>query len=491
MAQGHWGSAGTEPHGELIMSMQDRRGLEVSGHQRESLERYQQALELTVSYFVDPLAAVNSLLEDDPSFASGHALRAALGVMSSERGAAAPLIEASVAAIEAPGSRANDRERAHAVAARTWLEGDFAGALRRYGDIVCEYPRDLLALQTAHVCDFFLGQSTMLRDRVAQVLPAWDSSVPGYGYVVGMHAFGLEETGLYDRAEDAARKALEMNARDPWAVHALVHVLEMQGRHRDGIETLTSRAPDWSIDNAFAFHNWWHLGLFHLDLGEHERVFELYDQRIRPVQTQVALEMVDASAMLWRLHARGIDVGSRWQPLADAWRPIAEEGFYAFNDCHAVMAFAGAGDFAAAERSVAALERAARGEGTNALMSREVGLPFANGMIAFARGQYDRAIDELSKIRAHANLCGGSHAQRDIIPLTLIEAALRGGRLPLARAIAAERTELKRTSPFNWRLTERVLLAMGRDAEARRAAENAELRLSAQQGARVAPRAVA
>ena len=92
-------------------------------------------------------------------------------------------------------------------------------------------------------------------------------------------------------------------------------------------------------------------------------------------------------------------------------------------------------------------------------MSREVGLPFANGMIGFARGQYDRAIDELSKIRAHANLFGGSHAQRDIIPLTLIEAALRGGRLPLARAIAAERTELKRTSPFNWRLTERVLLS--------------------------------
>src|SRR5262245_41321194 len=108
------------------MTMQDRRGVAVSGHQRKSLERYEQALELTVSYFVDPLAAVDGLLKDDPTFVSAHTLRAALGVMSSERGAL-PLVESSVAAIEAQGARANDRERAHAAAARAWLEGDLAG----------------------------------------------------------------------------------------------------------------------------------------------------------------------------------------------------------------------------------------------------------------------------------------------------------------------------------------------------------------------------
>jgi tetratricopeptide (TPR) repeat protein len=331
------------------MSMNDRRGIAVSSHNRASLERYEHAVELTASYFVDPLAVIDSILADDPGFAAAHALRAALGVMSSERGAL-PLIESSVAAIEALGSRANDRERAHAAAARRWMEGDYASSLARYGAIVVDYPRDLVALQTAHVADFFLGQSTMLRDRIAQVLPSWNPDVPGYGYVLGMHAFGLEETALYDRAEDTGRKALDINGRDPWAVHAVVHVMEMQGRLRDGIECLVSRAPDWSLDNGFAFHNWWHLGLFHLDLGEHDRVLELYDTRMRPVQTAVALEMVDAAAMLWRLTLRGVDVGARWLPLADAWRPIAEDGFYSFNDCHAVMAFVGAGDFEAANR---------------------------------------------------------------------------------------------------------------------------------------------
>jgi tetratricopeptide (TPR) repeat protein len=472
------------------MSMNDRRGIAVSSHNRASLERYEHAVELTASYFVDPLAVIDSILADDPGFAAAHALRAALGVMSSERGAL-PLIESSVAAIEALGSRANDRERAHAAAARRWMEGDYASSLARYGAIVVDYPRDLVALQTAHVADFFLGQSTMLRDRIAQVLPSWNPDVPGYGYVLGMHAFGLEETALYDRAEDTGRKALDINGRDPWAVHAVVHVMEMQGRLRDGIECLVSRAPDWSLDNGFAFHNWWHLGLFHLDLGEHDRVLELYDTRMRPVQTAVALEMVDAAAMLWRLTLRGVDVGARWLPLADAWRPIAEDGFYSFNDCHAVMAFVGAGDFEAANRVVASLECAARGQGTNAMMARDVGAPLARAFVAFGRSDYVTAIELLQQIRPYANRFGGSHAQRDIVHLTLVEAAIRGGQLPLARALAAERTELKRTSPFNWRLASRVAAAQGRADDARRAAETADLRSTAQQAGRQAPRAVA
>src|SRR5690606_13982907 len=138
----------------------------------------------------------------------------------------------------------------------------------------------------------------------------------------------------------------------------------------------------------FAFHNWWHLGLFHLDVGGHDRVLELYDKRVRPAQTPVALEMVDATAMLWRLTLRGVDVGQRWQPLADAWRPSAEDGFYAFNDVHAIMAFVGAGDLQAADRVVASLARAAAGQGTNAMMSREVGLPFAQAVVAFGRGDH-------------------------------------------------------------------------------------------------------
>jgi hypothetical protein len=125
-----------------------------------------------------------------------------------------------------------------------------------------------------------------------------------------MHAFGLEEIGDYVHAEQTGRHALEVNARDPWAVHAVAHVMEMQGRLPEGIEWLESRAPDWSPDNGFAFHNWWHLALYYLDLGEHAKVLEL-STRAYPAAGQVILEMIDATAMLWRLNLRGIDVGDR------------------------------------------------------------------------------------------------------------------------------------------------------------------------------------
>ena len=472
------------------MKLHDHRGIAISSTNPASLERLERATELTASYFVDPLAAINDALQADPSFAAGHCLRAALAVMSSERGAL-PMLEESVAAIESLGRRANDRERMHAAAARAWFNGDFKRSLRLYGDIVVTYPRDLLALQTAHVGDFLLGQSVLLRDRVAQVLPHWSNDVPGHGYVLGMHAFGLEETGLYARAEETGRRALDLNPRDPWAVHAVAHVMEMQGRLGDGIDWLSTRTSDWAVDNAFSYHNWWHLALYHLDLGDDQRALELYDTKIRPVQSSVAMEMVDGSALLWRLMLRGVDVGSRWQPLADAWKPLAQDGFYAFNDVHAVMALVGAGRWIEVDATVETLSRAAAGSGTNALMSREVGLPIARALAAFGRGDYGATIDELLPARAHAHLFGGSHAQRDIVQLTLVEAALRAGRAPLARALAAERTGVKRSSPFNWQLTARALAAAGLHEDSRRALETAASTTSAQQSGRNTARAAA
>jgi tetratricopeptide (TPR) repeat protein len=320
----------------------DARGCPTSAPSSVSLQQYEQALELSLSYQLDPLATIQKALDADPTFAMGHCLRAGLAVMATDRGAV-PMLTESVEAIEALGRRAVERERAHAAAARAWLQGDFAGSIQRYGEILLDYPHDLLALQVAHVGDFFLGASSMLRDRLAQVLPTWDTSMPGYGFVLGMYAFGLEETALYSRAEDIGRRALDANRRDAWAVHAVTHVMEMQGRLRDGVEWLTTRENDWSVNNGFAFHNWWHLALFNLESGNYARVLELYDQRIRATPSEIPLEMIDATALLWRLELRSANVGDRWQKLAASWEPLAEHSYYAFNDAHAVMAFAAAG----------------------------------------------------------------------------------------------------------------------------------------------------
>ena len=459
------------------MSLTDSRGVAASTGSQKALDHYEEAVGLLAGYFGDPLAAIDAALAEDPDFVMGHCFKAAAFAIATEK-AAEPMLRESVEAATALISKANDRERGHIAAAKAWLDGDFARAVDLYGRVVVDYPRDAFALQIAHLGDFFLGQSTMLRDRIAQVLPDWDESVPGYGYVLGMHAFGLEETGDYGRAEETGRRAVELIPRDTWGIHAVAHVMEMNGRLKDGVEWFTSRTDDWAPDNMFAYHNWWHLALYHLDLGQIDRVLEIYDQSIRPERSDVALEMIDASALLWRLQLMGIDVGDRWKELADTWEATVEDGYYVFNDMHAMMAFVGAGREASAKTLLATLERRVGGDGTNAMMTRDVGLPACRAMHAFGHGEYATTVDLLLPVRTIANRFGGSNAQRDVLNWTIVEAALRGGQGRLARALMAERTALKPTGPINWRNTARALTLVG-DTAGAKAAESKAAALAA------------
>jgi hypothetical protein len=213
---------------------------------------------------------------------------------------------------------------------------------RDYERASCDAPRDALGLLAGHQIDFFTGHSRMLRDRISRALPHWDAAMPGYHSILGMHAFGLEETGDYARAEAAGRRGVELEPRDGWSQHAVAHVMEMQNRTEEGIAWMRGN-DQWAGDSFLQVHNWWHLALYHLEIGDIEAVLELFDTGIGGGRSGVVMDMVDASAMLWRLYLRGVDVGDRWQAVADGWAPIAAAGSYAFNDVHAVMAFIGAG----------------------------------------------------------------------------------------------------------------------------------------------------
>lgn len=438
-----------------VERLRDRHDNSVSTRHRKALDLYDHAAASLLAYSGDPLATIEAALAEDPSFVMGHSFKAGLLATTTESGAE-PAIAAALDAATLHAASATTRERQHIEAARAWLHRDLGDAVRRYGDIVAEHPRDLFALQIAHLGDFFLGQSSMLRDRPAQVLHAWTAEDAAYSYVLGMHAFGLEECGAYAEAEKAGRDAVERDAANAWAVHAVAHVCEMQGRIEDGSHWLEDTSAGWNKDNFFAFHNWWHLALFHLDTDNHAAALDLYDTRIRPLQNPIALEMIDASALLWRLHLRGAEVGQRWSVLADCWAKLGEAGYYAFNDVHALMAFLMSGRADAADAVMRALEAAVVGPGTNGMMSWEVGLPLARALSAFARGAYAVSIEELSAVRGIANRFGGSHAQRDLIHLTLCEAAMRAGRRNLATALVSERLALKPHSGLNRRLLNRA-----------------------------------
>lgn len=428
---------------------EDRRGVAFSAADSGSLEIYERALAAFNLYRGDPAAIIDEALADAPDFVMGHILRAYMYAGLWERSGVAD-VNAELAFLKKLSRASNTRERDHARALADWAAGDWERMRTRLGRILTEYPRDLLALQFCHLADFFLGDRDNLRDRIARVLPAWAPEDEGYGFVLGMHAFGLEECGDYGRAEVAARSALEMTPDDCWARHALAHVMEMAARQEEGIAFMEGSAAHWAqADNVFAYHNWWHTALFHLDQGNAGRALELYDQAIRPGPDAVQITLLDAAALLWRLHLQGDDLGARWEVLADHYESLDKPGFYAFNDMHAMLAYMASGRGAAAEKVQRAVKKAAQGEGANANMEAQVGLPVVRAIAAFGRGDYAKCAELIMPVRYRAHIFGGSHAQRDILHRTLIEAVLRSGDKALAGALANERLALKPHCPFS------------------------------------------
>ena len=438
------------------MTLADARGEITSSGNAESVEAFETALAQLHSYCGDPVATIDAALAEDPDFVMGHVLRAEVHVTLWER-SVLPEIESSLARLTELDNKANARERAHTAAIRDWAAGDWEGFRARLDRLLAEHPRDGLALQIGHLSDFYHGDRDNLRNRVARALPAWSRETPGYGFALGMLAFGQEECGDYAHAEESGRQAIELEPDDCWAQHAIAHVMEMQARHAEGIAFMESRQDHWAQeDNAFAFHNWWHTALYYLDEGDAEKAIALYDSKIRPSGSEIQLEMLDATAMLWRLHLQDIDVGTRWEELAATYDKTADDGFYAFNDMHAMMNYVATGRSESAARLLGAVEQAAQAGGTNAGMTRSVGLPVVRAIEAFGREAYGEAVDLLMPVRYRAHAFGGSHAQRDILHRTVIEAALRDGQFPLAHALTIERTAQKPHCPFSWRLRRRA-----------------------------------
>jgi hypothetical protein len=443
------------------MSLTDANGLAVTTTSRAALEHLDRAGQLFARFRADPMAEIDAALGEAPDFAMAHLVRAALLLSATEEGLEAEARK-SIDAAAAQAPRLNERERAHLAAASAWASRDLDRAWELYGAIVASWPRDLFALQIAHQLDFFLGRRETLRNRPAAALTAWREGEPGFGFILGMQAFGQEECGEYAAAEDSGRWAVALEPADSWAIHAVAHVMEMQGRTEEGVAWLARREADWAPENLLACHNWWHRALFHLDRGEVAETLTLYDRGVRPgraggAQPSPALELVDASAMLWRLHLVGVDPGAaRWAEVSDAWAAtLGAQSYYAFNDTHGIMAHLGAGRREAAAGTAAALERAAAAAqtaGTNAELARDVGLPFARALMAFDRGAYAEAAALLAPLRPIAHRFGGSHAQRDIIALTLAESLLRAGETGAARAMAEKRLEVKPESMFARRL---------------------------------------
>jgi len=431
----------------MMTEKRDAQGHLLSGATAEAVGFYDQGVRAFMLAYGDSMGAFDAAIQAAPEMAAAQLGKAWNFVLSNDPS----LTPRAAAMAERIGAlKLNDREQAHCAALVHLANGRRAAGVAVLDRHLMHYPRDIMAHQYAAFMDGFLGRFPWMRDRSARALPFWSRDVPGYGAMLAVHGFGLEEAGDYARAEEESRAAAELEPYSWWPQHTVAHVMEMTGRPEDGIGWMAARESFWATrDHSTQAHIWWHKAMFHMELGQYAEALALHDGPLQATQKPLAVALTNSSALLWRLAALGHDVGDRWHALAELWEGHADGRTLAFADLHASMADLGAGRDASAERRLAAMRATAASDAEAAPTYAQVAIPIAEGLAAFQRGAYAQAVDRLLPIRFDLWRIGGSHAQRDVVVWTLTAAAIRAGQRDVALALAHERLGLRPRSVPN------------------------------------------
>ena len=379
---------------------------------------------------------LNRVVAAAPDFALGQAIRGLSCLLLGRSEMVAVARDAHQAAMQ--GAPATPRERDFVQALGDWLNGRPGRAAARMEGLLARHPRDALAMKLIQAIHFLMGRPDAMRTSVEGVAATWDDH-PARGYLLGCHAFTLEETGEFARAEQVGRAGVEIAPDDAWGLHAVAHVYDCTGRARAGLDWLTGREASWAHCHNFRYHVWWHRALMHLDLGEYDVALALYDADIRGDKTDDYRDIANAASLLSRLELDGVPVGDRWEELAILSERRAGDGCLAFADLHYMLALCGGNREAAAAGLIARMQ-ATRPAGNEALrIIAHPGLKIAQGLQSFASGDYSAAWLRLNAGRGELQQIGGSHAQRDVFERIAIEAALRGGYMDAAESLLRDR----------------------------------------------------
>jgi tetratricopeptide (TPR) repeat protein len=400
-------------------------------------------------------------LDADPHFALAHAVKGFFLLLLGRRELVETAQEAATTARACDHARpVSPRERAFIDALDAWLGGHPSRALAEFDNVLLTHPGDPLAMKISHAIRFVLGDAQGMRRSIEQVMPAYGADHPARGYILGCHAFALEETGEYGRAAAAGSAALEISPDDAWGLHAVAHVYDMLAEPSKGLTWLSGREAAWAHCNNFRYHVWWHKALMHLDLGQADVVLDLYDTLIRADKTDDYRDISNATSLLMRLELEGINVGDRWDELADTSATRTDDGSLIFADLHYLLALIGGRREDAAAKLVTRIAQdGATGEGEAAMRMANPGTAAALGLEAFGEGDYATAFRGLAKARKYMQLAGGSHAQRDVFERLTIDAGLRAGRMAEASAIIDERSARRAGRDDTFARTRRQMIA--------------------------------
>lgn len=393
-------------------------------------------------------SALQNILRLDPGFIAAHALLGLANVILARSEtqilAAQYRVSSNKALAQRDGGTSSERALVRA------LDLSCSGHMRGAADSLDQYleghPTDFLAFKIAHSMRFMCGQITEMLALTRRIVPNWKSSDGGYGFVLGCHAFALEESGYYGEAEVLGRKAYAHEAADAWGLHAVSHVMEMSNRTAEGIEFLSTSRKNWTLCNNFAFHIGWHLALFHLDRGDVGSVLDLYDQDIRPTQSDDFRDMANAASLLWRLEQEGVDVGARWSALHAIATQRRLDTTYVFASLHYLMVLVARGDKIGAAELMAALSERANGTGDQAEIAAHVGVPLAGLLAGIAEKAGNRS--DLAGLADQLQGLGGSHAQRDVFLRSLLAIACRDNDTQGLVALTRMRLALRSSDRF-------------------------------------------
>ncbi|HTC09256.1 MAG TPA: tetratricopeptide repeat protein [Acetobacteraceae bacterium] len=432
----------------------DIRGLDVSTDSDEAVTKYDLAVEHYLKYHLDTMQQVHGALAADPGFLMGHIARGYL-MLAGANPAHRPLVAQSLTTAEAQLGVATPRERRHIAALKAWQRGALGEAFAIWWELLDADPTDLLAVRISDTTRFRHGLTQQVLAQADRLAPHWSRDLPGYECFQSVWAFAHEEAGDTAGAERAIDEAYAVDPTNFFAHHVKAHVLEMENRPCEGNEWLARQIGYWPLGNNLVHHLWWHRALMQLELGQQAEVLASYDENIRNLDSPLTKatpdqfnDLQNATALLWRLERLGVNVGSRWEELADKAEARTGDATYPLLPPHLMLALAATGRDTAADRFVAALRDQATDTSNWAARGiAEAVLPACEAGLAHRRGQHARVLELLQPRQESIRALGGSAAQRDVFRQILLDSAMQADRRDVVSAMIAHETATRPLPP--------------------------------------------